>query len=121
MDRTFSALADATRRGILRRLADGDCSLSELAAPFDMTLPAVMKHVGVLERAGLLTHDKRGRVRRCHLEAEPLRDAADWINCYRAFWERQLDSLASYFQQSALNKASRDKSGRRKRGRRKSK
>lgn len=100
IDRTFAALADPTRRGILQQLAESDRSLSDLAAPFDMSLPAVMKHVGVLERAGLLTHDKQGRVRRCHLEAAPLREAADWIERYRVFWTNQLDALSAYFEAS---------------------
>jgi len=98
LDTVFSALADPTRRGMLARLAAGDSSLSELARPFRMSLPAIHKHLRVLARAGLVAHAKHGRVRRCRLVAEPMRDAAHWISRYRRFWERQFDALAHYLE-----------------------
>ena len=96
LDMVFHALADSTRRAILMRLANGDAVVSELAEPFDMSLPAISKHLGVLEKAGLLQRHKNGRIRRCELTAGPLESAADWIKFYRQFWESQLDSLADY-------------------------
>lgn len=97
LDMVFSALADPTRRAIVVRLAEGDASVSELAAPFDVSLPAVTKHLAVLERAGLLEHHKQGRVRHCRLVAAPMKVADDWLSTYRVFWERRLDSLAEHF------------------------
>ena len=85
LDATFAALADPTRRAILARLALGETSVGELATPFAMSLPAVSKHLGVLEGAGLLTRERDGRVRRCRLEPGPLHSAADWIAQYRRF------------------------------------
>src|SRR5215212_1603180 len=99
LDLTFGALADPTRREILARLAGGDRTISELAARFDMTLPAVSKHVRVLERAGLATVRREGRVRRTRLAAAPMREALEWIERYRRFWEYQLDQLAAYLEQ----------------------
>ena len=96
LDATFSALADPTRRAILARLSQGEAKVTELAEPFDMSLPAVSKHLTVLERAGLLVRERDGRVRRCRIEAAPLQEASDWIETYRVFWENQLDSLARY-------------------------
>lgn len=96
LDNTFAALADPTRRAILARLALGETSVSELAAPHRMSLPAVSKHLGVLERAGLLTRTKSGRVHLCQIVAKPMRDAAAWIGHYRRFWETQLDSLERF-------------------------
>jgi len=96
LDRTFAALADPTRRAILARLAEGDVSVTELAQPFDMSLPAISKHLRVLERAGLLVQEKDGRIRRCHLVAEPLKRAAVWIARYREFWAEQFEALANY-------------------------
>jgi DNA-binding transcriptional ArsR family regulator len=96
LDAVFSALGDPTRREIVKRLAQGDASVSELAQPFEMSLPAVSKHLGVLEEAGLLTRHKDGRVRRCHLVAEPMRDALEWIASYGRFWEEQFDSLGEF-------------------------
>jgi DNA-binding transcriptional ArsR family regulator len=78
------------------RLAEGEASVSELAEPFDVSLPAVTKHLAVLERAGLLEHRKEGRVRRCQLVAAPMRVADDWLSTYRVFWERRLDSLTEH-------------------------
>jgi DNA-binding transcriptional ArsR family regulator len=102
LDSTFAALADATRRGILARLARrGETSVSDLAAPCQMSLPAVSKHLRVLEKAGLVSRQKDGRVRRCRLRPEPMKDAAAWIEHYRQFWETQLDSLARYVEDSA--------------------
>jgi DNA-binding transcriptional ArsR family regulator len=99
LDATFGALADPTRRAILARLADGEASVGELAQPFEMSLPAVSKHLRVLENAGLIGRRKDGRVRRCNLDAGPLREAADWISTYRKFWEERFDSLARYLEQ----------------------
>jgi len=95
---TFSALADPTRRAILERLSFGDSTVTDLAEPFDVSLPAISKQLCVLERAGLLTQEKDGRVRRCHLEALPMKEAVEWIAQYRRFWEDQLDSLANYLE-----------------------
>lgn len=101
LDSTFAALSDATRRGILARLASGgETSVSELATPYKMSLPAVSKHLRVLENAGLVSRQKDGRVHRCRLLAEPMKDAASWIEHYRVFWEAQLDSLARYLEDS---------------------
>ena len=96
LDATFSALSDPTRRAILARLAKGDISVTELAQPFQVSLPAISKHLRVLERAGLLEQEKDGRVRRCHLNAGPMKDAVKWIERYRRFWEQQFDALAEY-------------------------
>jgi DNA-binding transcriptional ArsR family regulator len=96
LDRTFAALADPTRRAILARLARGETTVGELARPFQVSLPAVSKHLRVLERAGLLRQEKEGRVRRCRLEAGPMGEAADWIERYRDFWEGRLEALAEY-------------------------
>ncbi len=93
MDAVFSSLGDPTRRGILARLSEGALSISELAAPYDMTLMAVSKHVSVLEGAGLVTKEKRGRAAYVHLKAESLRSAATWIAHYHRFWEDGLDAL----------------------------
>ncbi len=97
---TFQALADPTRRAILARLALGEASVGELAEPYAMSLPAVSKHLKVLEGAGLLARERDGRVHRCHLEPQAMRAAADWIAEYRRFWEAQLDQLARYLEHS---------------------
>lgn len=99
LDATFGALADPTRRSILERLIGGESSVTSLAEPFDMSLPAVSKHLRVLEKAGLLTQEKDGRVRRCRMDAGPMKEASDWVGRYRIFWEEQLDSLADYIEQ----------------------
>ena len=99
LDRTFSALADPTRRAILARLALGDVSVGELAAPFAVSPPAISKHLKVLERAGLLAREKDGRVHRCRLEPGPMREAAAWIERCRRFWEDQFDALDHYLEQ----------------------
>jgi DNA-binding transcriptional ArsR family regulator len=96
LDTTFGALADPTRRAILARLRGGDRSISELASGFDMSLPAVSKHVRVLERAGLMRIRREGRVRRCTLRPAPMREAAAWMTGYRQFWESSLDKLERY-------------------------
>jgi DNA-binding transcriptional ArsR family regulator len=96
---TFSALADPTRRAILARLALGETSVTELAKPFEMSMPAVSKHLKVLERAGLIARGREAQWRPCRLDAEPLRDAATWIEEYRRFWEESLDRLDKYLRQ----------------------
>jgi DNA-binding transcriptional ArsR family regulator len=98
LDRTFAALADPTRRDILDRLAGGPATLGELAAPFDMTLPGLMKHVRVLEQARLVVTEKKGRTRECRLGSEQLDDAARWIETYRRRWEGRLDRLGGYLE-----------------------
>jgi len=96
LDSTFGALADPTRRAILERLARGEAPVTELAAPFEMSLPAISKHLGVLEAAGLLTRERDGRLRRCGLAPGPMKAAAEWIARYQRFWEGQFDALADY-------------------------
>src|SRR6202011_6059949 len=90
---TLSALADPTRRAILARLASGEATVTELAEPFEISLPAVSKHLKVLERAGLIARGRAAQWRPCRLEAAPLKDAADWIEPYRRFWEESFDRL----------------------------
>ena len=104
LDSVFHALSDTTRRAILARLANGEVQVTELAEPFDMSLPAISKHLGVLEKAGLLHRHKDGRIRRCQLTAGPLENAADWVNVYRQVWEIQLDSLAKYLEKDSKSK-----------------
>src|SRR6059058_4484958 len=96
LDRTFSALADPTRRAILARLARGEASVTELAAPFEMSLPAVSKHLKVLERAGLIARGRERQWRPSRLEAGPLREVAEWTQAYRRFWEESYDRLDEY-------------------------
>ena len=93
---TFSALADPTRRAILARLVSGEVSVTELAEPFAMSLPAVSKHLKVLERAGLITRGREAQWRPCRLAAGPLKDASDWLEHYRQFWEESFDRLDDY-------------------------
>jgi DNA-binding transcriptional ArsR family regulator len=93
---TFSALSDPTRRAILARLALGESSVKELAQPFDMSLPAISKHLKVLERAGLVTRGRDAQYRPCRLEAAPFKDATEWLERYRRFWDESLDRLAAY-------------------------
>ena len=93
---TFGALADPTRRAILARLAKGGASVTELAKPFDMTLPAISKHLKVLERAGLVARGREAQWRPCVLEAGPLKEVDDWVERYRAIWEQRLDRLDAY-------------------------
>lgn len=99
LDHTFAALADPTRRAIVRALSDGERRVTDLARPFAMSLPAVSKHLGVLERAGLIERRKVGREQRCALRAKPMAQATDWLERYRVFWEGQLDSLAAFVEQ----------------------
>jgi DNA-binding transcriptional ArsR family regulator len=96
---TFAALADPTRRAILARLCTGAASVTELAEPFAMSLPAVSKHLKVLERAGLVARGRAAQWRPCRLEAGPLRDAADWLEHYRRFWEQSFDRLDDYLRE----------------------
>lgn len=96
LSRTFSALADPTRRAILARLSSGPASVNELAAPFDMSLPAVSKHLKVLERAQLIARGKEAQWRPCEIKAAPLKEATDWMEQYRQFWEERFDRLEEY-------------------------
>ena len=96
---TFAALADPTRRAILARLAGGEASVTEIAAPFEMTLPAVSKHLKVLERAGLIARGREAQWRPCRLQAGPLKDADDWLETYRSFWEERFDRLDDYLRE----------------------
>lgn len=93
---TFAALADPTRRAILAHLSKGEASVTELAKPFKMSLPAISKHLKVLERARLITRGRDAQWRPCRLEAEPLKEAADWVEQYRQFWEESFDRLDDY-------------------------
>src|SRR5438067_12779076 len=99
LDATFAALADSTRRAILARLADGQLSVTELAKPFDMSLPAISKHLKVLERAGLIARGRDAQRRPCRLDAGPLKDVADWVGHYRRFWEESFDRLDDYLRE----------------------
>lgn len=92
----FSALADPTRRAILARLADGEASVNELAEPFSMSLPAVSKHLKVLERAGLITRGRNAQWRPCRLEADPLKDVSEWVQDYQRFWDESYQRLDDY-------------------------
>jgi DNA-binding transcriptional ArsR family regulator len=96
---TFAALADPTRRAILARLASGETSVTELAEPFDMSLPAISKHLKVLERAGLIRRSREAQWRPCRLEAAPLKEADGWIGYYRRFWEESFDRLDDYLRE----------------------
>ena len=96
---TFAALADPTRRAILARLSSGEASVKELAEPFDMTLPAVTKHLKVLQRAGLITQGRKAQWRPCRLEAGPLREVSDWVAQYRRFWDESFDRLDEYLKE----------------------
>jgi DNA-binding transcriptional ArsR family regulator len=96
---TFAALADPTRRAILARLAAGEQSVTDLAAPFDMSLPAVSKHLRVLERAGLIARGRDAQKRRCRIEPAPIKEVAEWAERYRAVWEGRLDRLDTYLRQ----------------------
>jgi len=96
---TFAALADPTRRAILARLASGECSVTELAEPFDMSMPAVSKHLRVLERAGLIARGREAQWRPCRIAAGPLKDVAEWAERYRHIWEARLDRLGDYLKE----------------------
>ena len=99
LSNTFSALADPTRRAILSRLALGELSVTELAQPFEMSMPAISKHLKVLERAGLITRGREAQWRPCSLKATPLKDAAEWLERYRRFWEESFDRLDNYLRE----------------------
>jgi len=103
---TLAALADPTRRAILARLAQGDASVNELAAPFSISQPAISKHLKVLEQAGLISRGRQAQSRPCHLEATPLRDLAGWLESYRRFWDQSFDRLDAYLKE--LQKGYRD-------------
>jgi DNA-binding transcriptional ArsR family regulator len=96
---TFAALADPTRRAILARLASGECSVTELAEPFEMSMAAVSKHLKVLERAGLIARSRDAQWRPCHLAAGPLKEVADFVDHYRRFWEESFDRLDAYLRE----------------------
>lgn len=98
LDLTFAALSDPTRRAILSRLASGEATVMDLAKPFDMTLPAISKHLKVLQRAGLVSQGREAQWRPCRLEAAPLKDAAAWIDHYRRYWEESFDRLDDYLE-----------------------
>ncbi|HEV2690869.1 MAG TPA: metalloregulator ArsR/SmtB family transcription factor [Bryobacteraceae bacterium] len=102
LDSAFGALADSTRRGIVRRLTRGECSVTKLAEPFTMSAPAISKHLRVLEAAGLIVRRKDGRVHYCRLRAEPLRHAGNWIQEQRLFWEQQFDALGAFLEREDL-------------------
>src|SRR5277367_2582140 len=99
LDATFSALADPTRRAILARLASGETSVSELAAPFEMSMPAISKHLKVLQRAGLIERGREAQWRPCRLAPGPLKNASDWLEHYRRFWEEAFDRLEDYLRE----------------------
>lgn len=103
---TFAALADPTRRAILGQLARGVRSVTELAEPHDMSLPAISKHLGVLERSGLIERGREAQWRPCRIKAEPLKEAVDWLEHYRRHWEDSLDRLEDYLQELQKNKPS---------------
>ena len=99
LSHTFAALADPTRRAILARLMSGQASVTELAEPFQMTMPAVSKHLKVLEKAGLIARGREAQWRPCRLDGEPLRDVAEWMEPYRRFWDESFDRLDDYLQE----------------------
>jgi DNA-binding transcriptional ArsR family regulator len=102
---TFAALSDPTRRAILARLAAGETSVTKLAEPFEMSLPAISKHLKVLERAGLIARGREAQWRPCRLAAGPLKDAAGWLEHYRRFWEESFDRLEDYLRELKLREA----------------
>ena len=111
---TFAALADPTRRAILARLALGETSVLKLAEPFDMSLPAVSKHLKVLERAGLISRGRDAQRRPCRIEGAPLREVAEWMTAYRQFWEESLDRLEDYVRELKAKQHRSTKPGKRK-------
>jgi DNA-binding transcriptional ArsR family regulator len=110
LSNTFAALADPTRRAILARLASGEASVTELAQPFDMSMPAVSKHLKVLERAGLIARGREAQWRPCRIEAGPLKDISDWVEHYRSIWEQRFDRLDAYLRE-LKEKGKKEKSG----------
>ena len=111
---TFAALADPTRRAILARLVSGECSVTELAEPFDMSMPAVSKHLRVLERAGLIARGREAQWRPCRIEPAPLKEVADWAEHYRHIWEARLDRLDQYLQELKIKEKKHGRQQRRK-------
>ena len=107
---TFAALADPTRRAILARLSSGQASVGELAEPFDMSLPAITKHLKVLQRAGLISRGREAQWRPCRLEARPMREVSQWVENYRRHWEQRLDRLDDYLRESVGKAAKRARS-----------
>jgi len=101
---TLAALADPTRRAILKKLSRGEKSVTQLAAPFQLTMPAISKHLKVLERAGLIVRGRDAQRRPCRLQAAPLRDVSDWVASYRQFWDSRLDRLEAYLQKAQASK-----------------
>jgi len=106
LNNTFAALADPTRRAILAKLAAGEASVTKLAKPFEMSLPAISKHLKVLERAGLIARGREAQWRPCRLEAGPLKDASDWLEHYRRFWEQSFDRLEDYLRELQMKEKS---------------
>lgn len=111
LSNTFAALADPTRRAILARLANGETSVSELAEPFEMSMPAVSKHLKVLERAGLIARSREAQWRPCRLNASPLKEAASWIEEYRRFWTPYIDALERHLDRMKVSESAKKKSG----------
>jgi DNA-binding transcriptional ArsR family regulator len=115
LSNTFGALADPTRRAILSRLlSDGECSVKDLAKPFDMTMPAVSKHLRVLERAGLIAQRRQAQWRHCRIEAGPLKEVAEWTERYRHIWEERFNQLDNYLQQIQVKEKKRNDHGKHK-------
>jgi DNA-binding transcriptional ArsR family regulator len=108
LDATFSSLADPTRRAILARLAQGEATVNELAEPFAMSLPAISRHLKVLERAGLISRGREAQWRPCRLEAAPLKDIANWVEHYRRFWDASFDRMADYLKELQTPKGDQD-------------
>jgi DNA-binding transcriptional ArsR family regulator len=111
---TFAALADATRRAILARLASGECTVTELAEPFEMSMPAVSKHLRVLERAGLIARGRDAQWRPCRLDAAPLKEVAEWTERFRDIWEQRFDGLETYLQELKAKETTHGRKQRRK-------
>lgn len=115
LDLTFAALADPTRRAILARLAEGEASVTDLVKPFDMSQPAISKHLKVLERAGLISRGRDAQFRPCRLEAKALEGAAQWLGDYRKFWEQSLDNLERYVKELQAKEKATEKNEKEKR------
>lgn len=109
LDLTFAALSDPTRRAILSRLSKGEASVTQLAEPFDLSLPAISKHLKVLQKAGLITQGREAQWRPCRLEAKPLKSAAAWLERYREYWEESFDKLDSYLHDIQSQERKRDR------------
>ena len=116
LDETFAALANSTRRAILARLAEGEASVNDLAAPFDLTLPAISKHIKVLEHAGLVTRGRRAQFRPCTIAAAPLAAVADWAEQYRHIWDDRFDRMDDYVQTLQNNQHNQDNQDKNERG-----